>query len=233
MSIFSIFHKDKKDTVSNNPAEIQNIQTPIRNSRILVISDIHYLLTAEEERVFSEDFDQCWILGDINSQIINILMYSAKYPVYAVLGNHDSYNRFSLKENSLVPNNVKIENINGKLINEKEFTLTGIGGSSKYKEDNNFCMISQDESIKLLQNMKKADILISHDSPFNIHSQDKNKEGLKGITEYIAKYQPKLHIYGHHHQLRSYKIDDTLCICNFRLGIIEKNGIYHNIPSIP
>jgi Icc-related predicted phosphoesterase len=138
-----------------------------------------------------------------------------------------------LKKNSLVPKNITIENINGKLINEKNFSLTGMSGSSRYKQDKSYPMVTQEESLEIFEKMEKADVLISHDSAFNIHSKEKNKEGLKGITEYINKHQPKLHMYGHHHQFHSYKIKDTLCICNFRLGIIERDGTYHSIPSRP
>jgi predicted phosphodiesterase len=231
--LYKIHRNKNKDNSVSNSFTIQNITTPIKGSRILIISDIHYLLTAEEEKVFAEDFDQCWILGDINKQIVNTLMYSAKYPIYAVLGNHDTQKSFSLNENSIIPEKVTIKNIDSELINEKNFTLTGMGGSSRYKEDKNFCMVTQEQSLDIFKDMKKADVLISHDSAFNIHSKEKNKEGLRGITEYINKYQPKLHIYGHHHQLKSYKIKDTLCICNFRIGIIERDGTYHNILSMP
>jgi predicted phosphodiesterase len=231
MNILSFIRRDKKSKMQEETPKEQKVQTPIRGKRILIISDIHYTLTPTEEKIFSQEFDQCWILGDISSQIVNALMYSAKYPVYGVLGNHDSEKSFCLKENSLVPKRIEIQNINKKLVNEDGFSITGISGSSRYKSDPNYVMITQEESLELFNEMEKADILISHDSAFNIHSKEKNKEGLKGITEYINKYQPKLHIYGHHHNFHSYNIGDTLCICNFRFGIIEPDGTYHSISN--
>jgi Icc-related predicted phosphoesterase len=87
-------------------------------------------------------------------------------------------------------------------------------------------MISQEESSAIAKDLKKSKLLISHDSPYQIHSTEKNKEGLIGITEYIKEKKPELHLYGHHHIFKEYMIDDTLCICNYRLGIIDRDGKY-------
>ena len=45
-------------------------QTRIKGKRILVISDIHFPLTEREMRVLSQDFDECWVLGDVPRDIL-------------------------------------------------------------------------------------------------------------------------------------------------------------------
>ena len=62
-------------------------------------------------------------------------------------------------------------------------------------------MYSQEESIKILKKCEMADILVSHDSPYQLYSKSNDKAhcGLKGITKYIKKNKIYLNIHGHHH----------------------------------
>ena len=220
MSILAKIFK-KKEKISNIENQEILIQTPLRNQKILIISDIHFPLSEKETDIINKEYDTCLLLGDIPKDILLSLNTKTMCRFYGVCGNHDT-------EDSL--NNINgIENIHNIQINEKQYSLTGISGSSKYKEHTPYCMLSQEESLTISQNLPKCDILISHDSPYQIHSTSMNKEGLKGITEYIKKNKPKLHIYGHHHITKSYVLDETLCICNYRVGYIDIDGIYHTV----
>ena len=191
-------------------------QTHIKGKRILVISDIHFPLTNREMRVLAQDFDECWVLGDVPREIL-FKLDNKSYPVIGVLGNHDTHDSFE---------GLHIINANGTTVESNGITIAGIEGSSKYK-NSPYVMLSQHDSEKLAKHMEAADVLISHDSARYEHSEELHKEGLEGITQYIEKYHPLLHIYGHHHEHKEYKRGKTLCICNYRLGIIEPTGIYY------
>ena len=191
-------------------------QTHIKGKRILVISDIHFPLTEREMRVLAQDFDECWVLGDVPRDIL-FKLENKPYPVLGVLGNHDTHESFE---------GLSILNVNGVAVEQNGVTIAGIEGSSKYK-NSPYVMLSQYDSEQLAKKTPAADVLLSHDSGRYEHSEEVHKEGLQGITEYIAKHHPLLHIYGHHHEHREYKRGKTLCICNYRLGIIEKTGLYY------
>ena len=221
MSILAKIFK-KKEKISNIENQEILIQTPIQNKRILIVSDIHFPLNEKEQEMLKENFDICLLLGDIPKDVLQSIDTNNKCKFYGIYGNHDTNDMYNdIKNLKYIHRHCVIE--------EDETSIIGISGSSKYKKSSSYCMFSQEEILDITKNMRKVDILISHDSPYQIHSTSKNKEGFKGITEYIKKNKPKLHLYGHHHITKAYMIDETLCICNYRLGIIEKNGMYHTI----
>ena len=211
----------KKEKVSNIKNQEFSVMTPIKDNKILIISDIHFPLSEKETDIINKKYDICLLLGDISKDILLSLNTKTMCRFYGVYGNHDTENMYQ-DINGL-------ENIHDHQIIEKAFSIIGINGSSKYKEHTPYCMLSQEESLTISQNLPKCDILISHDSPYQIHSTSINKEGLKGISEYININKPKLHLYGHHHTIKSYMLDETLCICNYRIGYIDINGIYHTV----
>lgn len=207
----------KKQIKEDIKKEVPNIQTPIKGKRILIVSDIHFPLSTKEMELIKEKYDQCLLLGDVPQDVLKMLSHSIKCPVCGVFGNHDTHESYS---------GLNFKNINALTV-DCGYTIAGMEGSSKYKEKTPYVMMSQEDSIILSDITSKADILISHDSPYQIHSKAMNKEGFKGITKYINEKKPQLHLYGHHHIFKHYMIDDTLCICNYRLGIIERDGKYY------
>lgn len=191
-------------------------KTPITGQRILIVSDIHFKLSSQERKVFDQEFTQVWVLGDVPRDVL-LLIDKMKCPKFGVLGNHDvpsSFDGFS------------IINLHGDIQECRGWTLVGIAGSSKYK-DGPYVMITQHESKKVADKLPRADILLTHDSMYQTHDDAPNKEGLQGITRYIDEHHPLLHVYGHHHEYKQYKHGKTICICNYRLGIIETNGVYY------
>lgn len=191
-------------------------KTPITGQRILIVSDIHFELSPKERKVFDQEFTQVWLLGDIPREVL-ALVNKMKCPKVGVLGNHDVHTSFD---------GFDIINLHGTAAEINGLRITGIEGSSKYK-NSPYVMLSQHDSKKVADHLPNADILLTHDSMYHAHDEAANKEGLQGITNYIDKHHPLLHVYGHHHECTQYKHGKTICICNYRLGIIETNGWYY------
>ena len=102
--------------------------------------------------------------------------------IYGILGNHDEYGLLESRN---------IRNIHSKVININGIKILGFEGSSRYKIGN-IPMYLQEESIKILRECDIADILVSHDSPYQLYSKanDKAHCGMKGITKYLKKNKP-------------------------------------------
>ena len=147
---------------------------------ILVIADCHHLKEEEIEKVKNLQYDACLLLGDISGNYLDmILKYVPIEKIYGILGNHDEYGLLESRN---------ISNIHSKVINVNGVRILGFEGSSRYK-NGNIPMYSQEESIKILKKCEMADILVSHDSPYQLYSKSNDKAhcGLKGITKYIKK----------------------------------------------
>ena len=194
--------------------------------KLLVITDLHQW--SDEEKVITENltgYDICFLLGDISVDKLRTLQRIIKTELYALNGNHDTVNM--VEDNGL-------DGIDNKLIKFKGTLFTGMSGAYKYKEGN-YHQLLQEESSAIANKLQKADIFLSHDGPYNGKNDDANC-GLKGITEYIKKHQPKLHIYGHMHENKKEEIihknksffknlfgpkEKTVSICVYRAAIID------------
>lgn len=192
-------------------------KTPITGQRILIVSDIHFELSPRERKVFDQDFTQVWLLGDVPCKVLE-LIHKMPCPKIGVLGNHDTYHSFD---------DFDVTNLNGIVTDINGVSIVGIEGSSLYKKGTPYVMHTQQEVLQIAEQLPRADVLISHDSMYQRHDDAMNKEGFQGITQYIEECKPFLHIYGHHHEYCRYKYHKTICICNYRLGIIETNGVYY------
>ena len=169
-----------------------NKQNNYNSINILVIADCHHLKEEEIEKVKNLQYDACLLLGDISGNYLDmILKYVPIEKIYGILGNHDEYGLLESRN---------ISNIHSKVINVDGVRILGFEGSSRYK-NGNIPMYSQEESIKILKKCEMADILVSHDSPYQLYSKSNDKAhcGLKGITKYIKKNKIYLNIHGHHH----------------------------------
>lgn len=182
---------------------------------ILVIADCHHLKEEEIEKVKNLQYDACLLLGDISGNYLDmILKYVPIEKIYGILGNHDEYGLLESRN---------ISNIHSKVINVNGVRILGFEGSSRYKTGN-IPMYSQEESIKILRKCDIADILISHDSPYQLYSKanDKAHCGLKGITKYLKKNKIYLNIHGHHHINTVLKLNnDTNVVGVYRCAMIQ------------
>jgi Icc-related predicted phosphoesterase len=183
---------------------------------ILFITDTHNCLSNSEEHlknINSSDFDICITLGDISGNDFEIIKkYIPINKLYGIVGNHDSLD--SLEQNGIV-------NINGKILECKGVKIAAIMGSNRYK-NGDYGMITQEECLELEQNMKAADILVSHDKAYIYDRHDNVHDGLKGITDYIYRNHIPLHIHGHlHEQSEEILKNGTKSICLYQITLIE------------
>lgn len=182
---------------------------------ILIITDCHHLKEDEIVKVKKLQYDVCLLLGDISGNYLDmILKYVPIEKIYGILGNHDEYGLLESRN---------IRNIHSKVININGVKILGFEGSSRYKTGN-IPMYSQEESIKILRKCDIADILISHDSPYQLYSKanDKAHCGLKGITKYLKKNKIYLNIHGHHHINTDLKLNNVTSVIGvYRCAMIQ------------
>lgn len=189
------------------------------NLSFLIICDIHYINELEKKRLKTiqntESFDACLLLGDIPTDVVEIVSKNITKPIFAVAGNHDTLEIYNY------PN---IVYLNGKMSTVNGYTIAGIDGSHRYKDSFYLVMQTQSESVNTVKKLHRADILISHDSAYKVFGKEKNKCGLKGISRYIKNKKPIFHIHGHHHQRLQYRFHRTNCICSYRAQVSDLNG---------
>lgn len=131
-------------------------------------------------------------LGDIDKYYLKSLKESTpdSTPWFGVYGNHDFYGDLE---------KLGIDNIHTKTIKFKDYVFGGLEGSILYKNENR-PMYTQFEAYFELYGMNSCDILISHNSPIDIHEKDKfAHEGFRALLDYIKKHQPKYAFHGHQH----------------------------------
>lgn len=179
--------------------------------KILAIADLHWYKNEELSQIRNLDYDICVLLGDIPVDAIKLIKkYAGNKPVIAVAGNHDDWNTLELGG---------AENIHGKCVEYCGYSFAGFSGSARYKHGD-YPMFTQRESLNLGKELKKADILISHDSGYQLFGKDKPHSGLFGIDLYNLKNRIKLNICGHHHTQIVKKRFGTTTICVFRCALI-------------
>lgn len=167
----------------------QKAHTLDKELNLLIITDLHTVYEEEIKKIQNYIYDCCILLGDIRFDDLMLIKKYIKGSIYGVLGNHDSYGMLE---------DAGIENIHNKIITINEIKIIGFEGSSKYKKGNS-PLYTQEESLKIAKTMSKADILVSHDSPYYLYKKDPAHCGLKGITEYITKNRIPINIHGHQH----------------------------------
>lgn len=180
--------------------------------RLLILTDLHTLREDELEKIVDLDYDVCFLLGDITVDYLCEIKKYVNKKVYGILGNHDNFDNLA---------RAGIENINNKIIDINGIKILGFEGSHRYKKGN-FPMLSQEESLELLKNSPKADILVSHDAPYYLYSKNMAHCGLKGISKYLLKNKVPINIHGHHHINSVLKLKNgTTVIGVYRCAILD------------
>ena len=205
--------------------QIQNINTRTKplapllkgltETKILILSDFH-MASNDELRMLSElkygsDYEICFVLGDIERQDLLEIKRMIKN-IHGVTGNHDA------KELLRV---VGINDLNGNLLEYNGLKIVGLAGGFKYKDNDYVSMVSQSESSYIAIRLPDADILISHDSAHNQVTDEYAHQGLIGISEYIDRCNPAIHLYGHHHENRFDIIGETNSFCTYKCNILN------------
>ena len=173
---FNMYNKNYEHKLYKKYGKCRKINSAIK---LLVIADTHGTLNELEFKEFVNslgEFDVCIMLGDHYDRDINIILnYIDKEKIYGVLGN-----------------------INGKVININGVKILGMEGSFRYKPVK-FPSFTHEESIDFFSAKETVDILVSHDTKFNLNksTRDPAHQGLIGITNYLYENKIPIHIHGH------------------------------------
>lgn len=186
-----------------------------KDLRILVLCDFHFLEDGELDRIGALEYDVCLVLGDILFGALPRIRELVQKPIFAVGGNHDTREMYG---------QVGIPYIHGQVVCVNGWSIVGIEGSHRYKNTSELCMLTQEESLAIAEELPKADILISHDASYEKFGSAPNRVGLQGISRYIQKNGPYLHLHGHHHLYDRYYIWDTLCLACYRAMLVATDG---------
>ncbi len=160
--------------------------------KILVLSDLHNVHYKDWFPFLRSDkdaFEIIVLLGDIEDDYLKGLRdsFSDKLMI-GVLGNHDPYSLSSFG----------VRDINGLKYDYGDLSIVGVDGCVRYKEKAEGPMYTQNENISFCRVLDKAEIVISHNSPYGIHDvQDMVHEGFKGVLDYINDHNPQYFLHGH------------------------------------
>ena len=194
-------------------------------THILLFADFHDTVdqdTLQQVLLNSSKPHVVFTLGDISSHdLAFIKTIFSDTPIYGVCGNHDEQTTL---------NNAGIPNIHGKRIDVNGISFAGLGGSVKYKKGS-CVMYSQNESLGIAKALPEADVLISHDkaylgkitTKFPEFTKDPH-EGMAGISYYLRKRSPFLHIHGHIHTNKQYPFENTNTVCVYGATIVTIAG---------
>lgn len=187
---------------------------------LLCISDLHSYDDEEFNVIKNTEYDACVLLGDIPMTALRVIKKINARPLFGICGNHDDWNSL---------NAVGIKDIHCKAVSINGYTIAGFGGSHRYK-NGDYALMTQKESVSLSKLIPKADILISHDSPYKLFGKDTAHQGLKGISAYISKNKPKINLCGHYHDksLKSiYRKCEVQCVFRFSVIQVKKGNLYY------
>ena len=189
----------------------------------MLIADLHNIRYKEWQNfllsISNDSFDVVGLLGDIYGQYLSEIRDTfIDKKIIGVLGNHDQIGKFD---------HYNIENIHGRIIDVNGFAVLGVEGSVKYKYNDRLPLYTQEEMIKICDNFKKADIVLTHNSPYGIHDRynlednDIVHQGFIGLKNYIEKNRPKYCIHGHQHIDKATKYLDTNIVGVYGANILD------------
>lgn len=151
-------------------------------------------------------------------------------PMFGVVGNHDSWSFYERKQFAEIhalhffgrtrfPSYMEIP---------ENFSISGIGGSIRYTDSSVRAMLTNEESVELLNashlldNAGYEDVLIAHSNPcFEAPERITSHSGLLGIGEYIKKCHPQIVLHGHLHERYIKWYGDTIIRCCYGVECFE------------
>ena len=213
MKILKYLLKKNKETRKE-----QKFIPPPDELKLLVFADLHWMNDEDWETIRSiKKFgaDAIVLLGDIMLEEARAIAENTPkgIPILAVYGNHDVWGMYDK-----IP---RITDLGSKQILISNTKFTGLSGAPKYKEGSERCMISQEDAIDIMADMPHADILLCHDGPYHLFTENKAHEGFVGVTDYIEKQKPSLVLFGHHHESYEGYLGQTKTICVFRCAMVN------------
>ena len=199
--------------------------------RILVICDTHFKTLEDIESLekYKYDIDYCFCLGDISLGFLITLKRIFNDNIYGILGNHDRFDYLSL---------ANITNMNQTIIELDGLSILGLSGSWKYK-DGDHILLSDKESIDIMNQFKQVNILFSHDTYKDFDKTRWSHQGLLGITKYLtpkifsSKYVD-INIHGHNHKKHNtmFKKTNVIGVFPFAIITIDKINNHANITQV-
>lgn len=137
--------------------------------------------------------------------------------IYGLTGNHDA-------KDSLVPYSERITEIDkatGTVLSNG-CRLEGLSGSIRYKEDDYYSMLTNEESERIMAEKPQCDILITHDKPcFYVPKTVDAHSGLLGIGKYILEKKPQIVLHGHLHKPYIKQLGDTIIRCCYGVEMFD------------
>jgi Icc-related predicted phosphoesterase len=185
-----------------------------KSAKLLCFLDLHYVSDenlAKLREISPTDYDIILCCGDNRFDYLYEINHVLEGNKYGILGNHDKWD---------VLDNENIENIHGEVIEVNGIKIAGFQGSNKYKSKD-YPSFTQEESQIEADKIPRADILISHTSPYGIYGEeDTSHIGLRGITKYIVDNDVKLNIHGHYHTNTNTVLEDGTVILGLQGAVI-------------
>lgn len=216
------------DPVSELLTDCENcILTPIPRVTLTVmtVADMHGKLMQRsiEDKLCSAALpDAVFLLGDNFSSDIGAVLavIPESIPVFGVSGNHDFEG--NLRQYP------RIADVSGKCtlphgsLKDSDFTIAGLSGSIRYKDEPRYCMLTNEESDSIMSGLPRADILLTHDKPcFAVPSELTSHSGLTGIGKYILEKKPSVVLHGHLHERHIKRLGGTVIRCCYGVEVFE------------
>ncbi len=208
---------------------------------VMTVADTHGKLTRNEVADFKSMKDVpdiIFCLGDMSYNDYGVLEdivkewceeRNASMPVFCgVLGNHDK-NTLMDEITEDMPDFIALDK--NRLIAVKGFVIGGVSGSVKYKDDDFYCIKTQEEMLKELEKLCDVDILICHSQPAFDKSVFKNvdengislnaHDGIYAIGKYIDEHKPRFVFHGHLHDRKSAVRGNTMIHCCYGIQVFN------------
>lgn len=184
---------------------------------VMTIADSHGRINKDDlKSKWNDRIDAVFMLGDNFPDDIEAALeiIPQGVAIYAVSGNHDSKDLLSHYE--------RLNELNGQRTELKGCSITGLSGSIRYKQDDYYSLITNEESERILSDTPYSDILITHDKPcFNKPETVMAHSGLTGIGEYIKVRRPEIVLHGHLHEPYIKKYQNTVIRCCYGVEVFE------------
>ena len=166
--------------------------------------------------------------GDLPAYYLEYVECQFNVPLLDVAGNHDP-------DNYQVPGG---QDIDGRIARVQNLTVTGLGGSRRYKADGRHQYSETEMHVRLIPLMPRlfwrrlrhgfgTDILVTHAPPKGIHdAPDLAHTGFDAFQRLIRAVRPRLVLHGHVHlwsgtETRETRFDGTRILNVYPVQLIE------------
>ncbi|MDR3149338.1 MAG: metallophosphoesterase [Oscillospiraceae bacterium] len=190
--------------------------------KLLTVSDMEsaYIWDHFDPEAF-RGIDLIISCGDLKASYLSFLVTMIPAPLLYVRGNHDERYKNKPPEGCMS-------------IEEKFVTVKGlrIGGLSGCKSHGSNGLVFSEEKMadkvrKLEKEVRKAggiDILATHAPSFDLgDGPDEFHKGFECYRDFIERWQPKFHLYGHRH-LRGSPVDKRALLTHGETQLINTTG---------